>query len=156
MINILKDGTLFGEVALLTKLKRTATIVSDDYSNCAYLNKQDVHEIEEHFPHIVRHFTSKISEYKDEKMSFRRLMIRNIHYLRDLNDTIIDEIICHLEVKRYAKGSTILKNGDVSSKLMFLRYGEIDVKVSNQISLDEKVTDETELFFDKLNTVSFL
>ena len=42
LINILKDGTVFGEVALLTKLKRTATIISDDYSNCAYLGKEDV------------------------------------------------------------------------------------------------------------------
>lgn len=58
-------------------------------------------------------------------------MIRNMHYLRDLNDTIINEIICNLEVKRYAKGSVILKNGDVSNKLMFLRYGEIDIKVTN-------------------------
>jgi CRP-like cAMP-binding protein len=64
-------------------------------------------------------------------MQFRKLMIRNMHYLRDLNDTIINEIICNLEVKRYAKGSVILKNGDVSNKLMFLRYGEIDIKVTN-------------------------
>ena len=70
-------------------------------------------------------------DYKDEKMNFRKLMIRNIHYLRELNDQIINEIICHLEVKRYAQGSIILKNGDVSNKLMFLRQGEIDIKVSN-------------------------
>lgn len=76
-------------------------------------------------------FKTIMKEYVDEKMTFRRLMLRNLHYLRDLNDVIIDEIICHLEVKRYAKDSVILKNGDVSNKLMFLREGEIEVKVSN-------------------------
>lgn len=82
-------------------------------------------------------------------------MLRNLHYLKNLNDTIIDEIICHMEVKRYAKDSVILKNGDVSNKLMFLREGEIEVKVSNQISQDCEVTDKTELKFDILNTVSY-
>lgn len=57
-------------------------------------------------------------------------MIRNIHYLRELNDNIINEIICNLEVKRYAAGSVILKNGDVSNRLMFLRQGMIDIKVT--------------------------
>jgi CRP-like cAMP-binding protein len=89
-------------------------------------------------------------------MSFRRLMLRNLHYLKDLNETIIDELICHMEVKRYTQGSVILKNGDVSSRLMFLRKGQIDVVVSNQISQDMEANEETELHFDVLNTVSLL
>lgn len=39
---ILKEGAFFGEVALLTKLKRTATLKSTDFSNCAYMSRQDV------------------------------------------------------------------------------------------------------------------
>jgi len=84
-------------------------VQSDDYTNCAYLNKEDVEQIQLNFPHIAKQFKDKIKEYKDEKMNFRKLMIRNIHYLRELNDNIINEIICHLEVKRYAEGSIILK-----------------------------------------------
>ena len=37
IISTLKDGTIFGEISLLTKLKRTATVVSKDFSNCAFL-----------------------------------------------------------------------------------------------------------------------
>ena len=40
-------------------------------------------------------------------------MIKNLHYLRNLPDVVINEIICCLEVKRYAKGSFIFKSGDV-------------------------------------------
>ena len=40
-------------------------------------------------------------------------MIKNVHYLRNLNDEIINELICHLDMKRYAEGSIILKSGDV-------------------------------------------
>ena len=130
LVNVLKDGSLFGEVAMLTKQKRTATCVSEDYSNCARLNKEDIAELEANFPHIVRKFKVQLKDYKDDNMNFRRQMIRNIYYLSDLNDVIIDEIICNLEVKRYNQGSIIIKNGEVSDKLMFLRHGEIDIKVN--------------------------
>ena len=55
-IKTLTNGMLFGEIALFTKLKRTTTIDSDDFSNCAYLNSEDVGEIEENFPHIAVQF----------------------------------------------------------------------------------------------------
>ena len=40
-------------------------------------------------------------------------MIKNVHYLNKLNDEIVNELICCLEVKRYAKDSVIVKSGDV-------------------------------------------
>jgi hypothetical protein len=42
VIATLNDGCIFGEVAILTKLKRTATVKSVDYTNCAYLTRADV------------------------------------------------------------------------------------------------------------------
>jgi CRP-like cAMP-binding protein len=94
----LREGEIFGEVALLTKLKRTATVVSDDYSTCSFLNKDDVEEMVFNFPHIAKSLRSKLKELKNENMVFRRLMIRNLYYLRDMSDDIINEIICNLQV----------------------------------------------------------
>lgn len=87
-------------------------------------------------------------------MVFRQKMIRNLHYLKTLNDDIINEIICKLESKRYAKGQIILKNGDVSNHLMFVRSGLVDIKVTTRISEDVEATKENELLFDVLNTGS--
>ena len=50
---IMKEGSFFGEVALLTKLKRSATVKTTDYSNCAYMDKLDIITMEAYFPHIV-------------------------------------------------------------------------------------------------------
>ena len=71
--------------------------------------------MEEHFSHIVQQLRDKIKEYNDPKMNFRRQMIKNLHYLRHLNDEIVNEIICCLEVKRYGAGTDIIKSGDVSN-----------------------------------------
>ena len=52
-ITTIKDGSIFGEIALLTKLKRTATVSSKDFTNCAFINREDVRVLDEYFPHIV-------------------------------------------------------------------------------------------------------
>ncbi len=41
-VTTIKDGTIFGEIALLTKLKRTATVMSTDYTGCAFISKENV------------------------------------------------------------------------------------------------------------------
>jgi hypothetical protein len=38
----LKEGELFGEVALVTNLRRTASVMADDYSFCSYMPESDV------------------------------------------------------------------------------------------------------------------
>jgi CRP-like cAMP-binding protein len=45
MIDTLTDGAIFGELALLTKLKRTATVRAQIDSKCAYLVKNDIDEM---------------------------------------------------------------------------------------------------------------
>lgn len=92
--------------------------------------------IQQHFPHIVLQIREKLAQYNDPKMQFRRNMIRNVHYLSRLPDEIINEMIACLEVKRFAKDSIIIKSGDVSDRLNFIRHGEIDVVVSNLSSED--------------------
>ncbi|CDW82933.1 cyclic nucleotide-binding protein [Stylonychia lemnae] len=119
---ILKEGQFFGEVALLTKLKRTASLKSSEFTNCAYMNKDDLKTMEHYYPHIVQQFKDKIREYSDPKMHFRRLMIKNLHFLRNMSDEIVNEIICCLEVKRFSAGSDIIKIGDVSNGSAFCAY----------------------------------
>mmetsp|Transcript_22845 Transcript_22845/g.35162 ORF Transcript_22845/g.35162 Transcript_22845/m.35162 type:complete len:153 (+) Transcript_22845:606-1064(+) len=106
------------------------------------------------FPHLTQQLSKKIQNYSDEKMDFRRRMIKNLHYLSTMNDDIVSEIICNLEVKRYAKGQIILKNGDISDHLMFISEGEIDIKVTKEVSQEVEITEENELFFDFLNAGS--
>jgi CRP-like cAMP-binding protein len=38
-VAVIRDGAIFGEIALLTKLRRTATVRSSDYTSCAYITQ---------------------------------------------------------------------------------------------------------------------
>ena len=62
-------------------------------------------------------------------------MLKNLYYLRSLPDEVINELLCCLTVKRYSKGATIIKNGDVATHLCFLRQGAIDIYVSTSLNL---------------------
>ena len=103
----------------------------------------------------------KIKDYSDPKMHFRRQMIKNLQYMRDLGDEIINEIICCLQTKRYGANQDIIKCGDVSNvstmilnqiqSIHFLREGAVNVVVSAEIGTN--ISAENERVFDTLNKV---
>lgn len=109
--------------------------------------------MERHFAHIVQQIRDKIKEYSDPQMHFRRQMIKNLHYLRNMSDEIVNELIGCLQAKRYGEGSDIIKSGDVSNRIHFIRKGEVFIIVSSKIGIE--VTPDDEEIFDKLNTVRF-
>ena len=87
----------------MTNLKRTATVKAYTKElKCAYLTRKDVKTLEKCFPHLVTQMRRNIRFYEDKNMVFRRQMLRNLYYLRTLPDEIINELLCCLQVKRYA------------------------------------------------------
>ena len=67
-IGLLKRGQLFGEVALIKKCRRTATVKSLNYCTCASLDAEQFAELKECFPDAV----SKLAMYVDIFKAFRQ------------------------------------------------------------------------------------
>ena len=67
--------------------------------------------------------------YDDPEFSFRRKMIRNIPFLKNVSPAIIEEIVYLLRSHRYTAKTIIIKTGDTVKDLMFLKSGHIDVEV---------------------------
>jgi len=129
LINNLEEGSYFGEVALITNLKRTATVKSVDFCTLSTMSRDVLQQAKEEYPQIYLNFRNKIMLYDDFDMTFRRKMIKNIPYFQKLTDQVIEEIVYLMRPKRYEAGTIIVKRGDNIDSLMLLKSGRIHVEV---------------------------
>jgi competence protein ComGF len=81
-LRILKQNEYFGEVALVTWLKRSASVKAIDFVYCMKLERKDYNILEENFPHLVDEMKKRVREFTDSKMIFRRQAMANIPWLR--------------------------------------------------------------------------
>lgn len=145
-INRLTSGKYFGEIALVTNLKRTTTVKAVDYTTLAYLTRENFEAIRKEFPQVYLNFKRNIARYKDSDFEFRRSMIKNTPYFRNLDDEIINEIVYLLRPNRYDPNTVIIKYGDITDKIHYLKQGEVDVTISMKTALGQ-----TETHFETLN-----
>lgn len=61
-------------------------------------------------------------------------MIKNVPYLKNIDENLVEEILYSLKPKRYEAGTVIVKRGENVDHLMFLKVGEIQVEVPNKNS----------------------
>lgn len=108
----LNEGSYFGEVALVTKLKRTTNVTATDFCTLSTMHRDVFKQAEEEYPTIYLNFRNKVRLYDDHDFNFRRKMIRNIPYLNKISPNIIEDILYLLKPRRYEAGTTIVKRGD--------------------------------------------
>jgi len=148
-INRLSTGNYFGEIALVTNLKRTATVKAVDYTTLTYLTRDNFMDIKKEFPQVYLNFKHNIKNYSDNDFEFRRSMIKNTPYFRNLDHDIVDEIVYLLRPNRFDPGTTIIKYGDITDKIHYLKQGEIDVTIPVKVGISQ-----TETHFETLNAGS--
>ena len=72
-------------------------------------------------------------------------MISNVPYFSKLSDAVLQELVYLLKPTRYDQDMLIVKRGDSSDKIFFLKAGVIDVEVPMK---------NDKMLFDTLNTGS--
>jgi len=130
----LKNGSHFGEISLLKDCKRTASVVSKNYSTIAELGKETFDEIMHRYPHIKEALLKfMMSSYHDKWKKFQKRAIRNIDYLNStkITDSVIEEIIYKLDPVTISKGSDVFKAGTPCKEIHIVTSGEVDIYVNN-------------------------
>ena len=126
----LKDGDIFGEVALLLNCNRTATVRTKNYSLIASLRRNDFDTIWRQFYGFYTKLKQKIKNYNDPYKIFLKELLRSVDYLSNLSDDSIEEISYYLEQLDYEKDKIIFRAGDPVSSIHFITNGRINVTVN--------------------------
>lgn len=117
--NSLKNGDYFGEVALIKKCKRTATVVSKNYSTIAELSANNFNLLIQRYPMVKESMSRYLAiSYNDKWKKFTKRSLRNIDYLNmTISDEIVEELSYKLERTSVTQGSVIFKAGTTCKEI---------------------------------------
>ena len=128
-VNRLWEGDLYGEVALLHNIKRTASVSCLNYCTFATFTGDDFKEVCRAFPLFNREIRKKKNQYKDKWKDFCRTCIMHVEYLKNLPSTIIEEIIYMLKLENHDLGEVIQPKGEEVTKLRMIADGKIEISI---------------------------
>jgi len=86
MVNSLKQGDYFGEIAILTDSVRTASVKSSNYCTMACIHKRVFYDLCNNFPDILIKMKRKALEYKDPWKEFKITVLKQVDYFAESID----------------------------------------------------------------------
>lgn len=127
MISILNPGDHFGEIALIYKCKRSATVVSSNYNTFARILKPRFREVVSEFPEYETCLKENaIKNYRDKKIQFILRMIKRVEYLEKHEDEVLFDLMFSLVPKNYEKDSIVLEEDKPANALYFIEEGVVE------------------------------
>jgi len=126
----LKAGSHFGEVALLTQGKRTATVRALNYTTLAVLDKEDFGQVIGLFPACRTVLRRGMFQYQDRYKRFLLRMIRRVPVFKGLRVRTEQEILYSLHQETVEEGEYLLRPGQSIDRVWLLAEGEVEVSVT--------------------------
>jgi CRP-like cAMP-binding protein len=112
-VAILNDGQTFGELALLNKKPRMATVVCTQKTHCMVLTKQA-------YGHIIGKMENRILNQKVE-------FLTEVPHFKLLSKNSLSKIIYSLQKVFVTKGTYLFKEGEETRSLFIIISGEFEV-----------------------------
>lgn len=131
LANTLSSGAYFGEIAILKKCKRTATVLSKSYTTVAEFHQDDFNVLCSRFPSIKQNMEKRIRKgYNDKCKRFIKHVVSSIDYFSyDIPDKILDEMAYMFEVITIEKDTFLFKKGSSCKEMYVITNGELDIYI---------------------------
>ena len=130
-IRQLIEGDHFGEIALIYKCKRSATVISSNYNTLATLQAPRFRELVSEFPEyeeaLKTHLKEEYGDKKDPKLIFYTEMIKRLDYMEKIGDEALYDVIFSLSSKDYESGTVILAEEQLANSLFFVEQGTLEI-----------------------------
>ena len=120
----LVTGSIFGEIALIYRCKRTATVRTKNYCSTTCISRYEFFTLGQSFSDFFQKMKSNVRKlYIDKNKSFLYTLIKQVDYLKDLTDDTIEEL-CYSMRKEYIEvGSDIFRVNDPIDSIYFIING---------------------------------
>jgi CRP-like cAMP-binding protein len=108
----LDEGSHFGDIAAFYKTKRTATVISGDFSTLAKLSYDNYVDLAQKMPEFKSILEKYVQGYNDESKRHILSMLKKIDYLKQgISPVILNNLIYTTPSKEYDPGTLIFKPG---------------------------------------------
>lgn len=124
----LGEGAHFGEVGLLYKTYRTATVMSRQYSTAAHLGKNEFKILTNAFPYVIDKMKCAILDYKDPWKTFVLSIFHQVDIFENLPIDLLNEMIYKMRVIKLQKGESLFRSGDVMKGMYAITNGALELK----------------------------
>ncbi|CDW81634.1 UNKNOWN [Stylonychia lemnae] len=127
-IRDLKEGSHFGEIAMIYKTKRTASVISLNYSTFAILTEAKYKELTQYIPELQGAIKSYINRYKDPIKKNIVKMISRIEFInKEFPQNLLTQLLYTTPSRQYDKGQLIFKPGDNMNTIQLIEVGIVEI-----------------------------
>ena len=121
----LAEGAFFGEMALLSGLKRTATVVADEDSDLLEISAPVLNNIAKQYPHVV----TSMRQFGCQRLLADVMATSTLFRPFDRGDR--KRLVELFKVREVQPGETVVKEGTPTDGLYLVMNGELEVKKAN-------------------------
>ena len=114
-------------------MKRTASVKSQNFSTCSFLEYQAFLTLWDHVPIIKTNFIERLKTiYNDNWRKYTRKCLKSIDYLREgISDEVLDEISYKLEIINCPNNNHYIKAGQFCNEIIMIWCGKMEVSIEN-------------------------
>ena len=162
-VRLLTEGDYFGEIAMIYKCKRTATVVSRNYNTMARITYDRYREVTNEYPEFQRLLKDHLYKYNDKKKEFLQSLVRRVYYFnQDLDQETLHDLMHKMVPKKYDAGHVIIKEATVAGSMFFVVSGVVESYTTmegNEFVLDRlhsgSVINHRSFFLEDINSISY-
>ena len=79
------------------------------------------------FDEVHNLLKKKMRQYQDTLKVFVKNFLKDIPYIKDQNEDILEEIYYHIKPEYYEKQQIVFRTGDIVDRIYFIVSGEVDL-----------------------------
>lgn len=95
-VRILKEGANFGEVAVIFKGRRSATVRTRNFTTLGVIHAEEARSIFEKYPEYQQILLDKIYSFHDPLTLFFQKILNTVDFIRGVSNDVMHEIIYSL------------------------------------------------------------